>query len=72
MSFFIQKRWISTHSLTLSSRWDLDSKADNIVKTVPSSIHPSNPDDGAGFEGIITAFKRVIVHNSDRVMSDKL
>ena len=72
MSFFIQKRWISTHNLTLSNRWDLGSKADNIVKTVPSSIHPSNPDDGAGFERIITAFKRVIVHNSDRVVSDKL
>ena len=58
MSYFIQERWIGTDNLTLRSRWVLGSDADDIVKTVLSSIHPSNPNDGAGFESIITGFKR--------------
>jgi hypothetical protein len=66
MSHFIQKRWISTDNLTLSSRWDLGSKGDDIVRTVPSSILPSNPDDGAGSEGITTAFKRHGCESSTR------
>ena len=68
MSYFIQERWISTDNLTLNSRWDLSSEADEIVKTVLSSIHPSNPDDGAGFEAIITGFKRHGCESSARCL----
>ena len=58
MSHFIQKRGISTDNLTLSSRWDLGSKADDLVETVPSSVKPSNPSDRAQLEGIITGSER--------------
>jgi hypothetical protein len=64
----MQKRWISTDNLAPSSGWDLGSKGDDIVKTIPSSIHPSNPDDGAGFEAIITAFKRHGCESSTRCL----